>query len=68
MTVWIVAKVPEEGSTVSKSARFFDNVEDAVEYHLNGPYDTVLSHVEEYKPSWLQRFFEWLNGKPNPAI
>lgn len=65
---WIVAKVPEGDSNVSKSARFFDDVEEAIMYQMEGPYNTVLAHVEDYKPSIWERFFEWLNGKPNPPI
>lgn len=67
MTKWIVVKVPDDGN-VSKSARFFDDVEQAVLYQAESPYNTVLAHVEDYKPTWLERFLEWLNGKPHPAI
>lgn len=59
---WVVVKVPDGTGVISKSAKFFDDVEEAVVYQMESPYNTVLAQVEEHKPSLWERFFEWLNG------
>lgn len=65
---WVVVKLPKEGSTVSKSAWFFDNAEHAVLHQQASPYDTVLAYIEEHKPTLLERFINWYYGDKDPAV
>lgn len=65
---WVVVKLPKEGSNVSKSAWFFDDIEKAILHQQSSPYATVLTYIEEYKPSLLERFIDWFYGSKDSTV
>lgn len=62
---YVVVKIPDNDGVISKSAKFFDSVEEAVVYQQETPYNTVLAFVED-GGSWFVRFMRWLESFTNP--
>lgn len=66
---YVVVKIPDNDGVISKSARFFEKIEEAVVYQQETPYNTVLAFVEEGdKPPLLERFLNWFYGNEKPTV
>ena len=63
---YVVVKIPDNDGVISKSAKFFDKIEDAVVYQQETPYNTVLAIVEEEPDNWMLRFIRWLENWISP--
>lgn len=50
---YVVVKVPEKGD-VSKSARFFENLQEAVAHADDGPYESMVV-AAVLQDSWFER-------------
>lgn len=63
---YVVVKIPDNDGVISKSAKFFDRVEEAVVYQQETPYNTVLAFVEDTSDGWFVRIMKWLESWTNP--
>lgn len=51
---YVAVKVPDTGD-VSKSAKFFETLEDSIEYADNSPYPDMAVAVVLQNDNWLDR-------------
>lgn len=51
---YVAVKIPETGD-VSKSAKFFDNLPDSIEYADNSPYPDMAVAIVLQNDNWLDR-------------
>ncbi|WQZ00957.1 hypothetical protein [Stenotrophomonas phage StenR_269] len=63
---FVVVKIPDNDGVVSKSARFFDKIEEAVVYQQETPYNTVLGIIEHEPDNWTIRLMRWFENWTNP--
>ena len=73
---YVAVKVPEVGD-VSKSARFFGDIVEAVDYADKSPYPDMAVAIVLQKDNWGDRLMVWLvrrvlsklaNGSKVPAV
>lgn len=63
---FVVVKIPDNDGVVSKSARFFDKIEEAVVYQQETPYNTVLAAIAHEPDNWAIRLMRWFENWTNP--
>lgn len=63
---FVVVKIPDNDGVISKSAKFFDKIEEAVVYQQETPYNTVLAFIEHEPDNWAIRLMRWFENWTNP--